>query len=109
MKKPVGHVLSLASYRNSDSAHGGVLAPVPWCLVASGKIRVSRQQQVAAAGINFRRGAGLCLFSSFLLHTYLVPSSPAQDSGGSVWKACIAHRGVALHSIVLRGHRGRNF
>lgn len=55
------------------------------------------------------RRASLGFFSSFLLHTYLVPNSPAHDLGVSVWEACIAQRGVALHSIVLRGHRGRNF
>ncbi len=53
--------------------------------------------------------ARLYLFSSSLLHTYLVPNSPAHDLGASVWKACIAQRGVDPRSIVLRGHRGRNF
>lgn len=59
--------------------------------------------------IKSRTPANLYLFSSSLLHTYLVPNSPAQDLGASVWKACIAQRGVDPRSIVLRGHRGRNF
>lgn len=60
-------------------------------------------------GINSRGGARLYSFSFFPLYTYLVPNPPAQESGDSVGEACIAHRGVVPHSIVLRGHGGRNF
>lgn len=74
------------------------------------KTRQPPRPLAGLAAINSRRAAGpLLVFFFSLLHTYLVPNSPAQDSGGSVWKACIAQRGVAPCSIVLRGHRGRNF
>lgn len=45
----------------------------------------------------------------FLLHTYLVSKSLDHELGTSVWMACIAQRGVDPCSIVLRGHRRRNF
>lgn len=46
---------------------------------------------------------------SFFLHTYLVSKSSDHELGASVWMACIAQRGVDPCSIVLRGHRRRNF
>ena len=49
------------------------------------------------------------LFSSFLLHTYLVPFSQAQDSGSSARTACIAHRGVVLAPLSFGAMGGAIF
>lgn len=63
----------------------------------------------SAAAINWRRISRLCSFSSFLLHTYLVPNFPAHELGDSVGRACIAHRGVILAPLSFGAMGGAIF
>lgn len=62
-----------------------------------------------SGAIKPRRGARLCSFSLFLLHTYLVPIFPAQELGKLVRRACIAQRGVILAPLSFGAMGGAIF
>lgn len=87
--------------------------PLPCCLLPAisqaPNASASRHQSLLHLPIKSGSPSLLLFRFSFLLHTYLVERKPAQELASSAWRACIAHRGVTLCSIVLRGHSRRNF